>query len=133
MKYGVFLNLIKSHSTMNGPQRTACLAKGCINEQSRGYTFLIMLLQARNLRTVGQMSIVVHGQKSNARPRMQQHRQQLVLQHQLPSIGTTLNFWTPPQISGGGAMKKNLGRGYYQRILLNHIQVDSSLPSILLA
>ncbi len=73
-----------------------------------------MLLQARNLRTVGQMSIVVHGQKSNARPRMQQQRQQLVLQHQLPSIGTIQNFWTPPKfLEGGGGYEKNLGREYY--------------------
>ncbi len=65
---------------------------------------------------VGQMEIIGHEQKSAARLRMQQQKQQLVLQHQLSSIGSIVIFGCP-QISGGGALKKFLvggtTRAYY--------------------
>ena len=37
--------------------------------------------------------------------------QQLVLQHQLSSIGTIVILWTPPQISGGVSYEKNISVG----------------------
>ncbi len=53
---------------------------------------------------VGQMKLTAHEQKSAAGSMMQQQSQQLVLQHQLFSIGTTVNFGRPPNL-WRGAMK----------------------------
>ncbi len=49
----------------------------------------------------------VHDQKSAAMSRMKRGKQQLDLLHQLSSIDTIVNFWSPPK-SQGGIYGKNI-------------------------